>query len=122
MSQKHINDVSHLFDNDHIKLGINSKQILNENFCATLTDNKKRLPTSRLELENLENWLKNMKDTQLPELDKIISTGIAPKPETIEKVEEIYMQALDETIRQVSIQSKVRGDLIKNIIDTLIYV
>ena len=63
-----------------------------------------------------------MKETQIPDLDNIMINNILPKADVLDKIEKIYIQALNEIIRQVSVQSKARGDLISYIIDTLKFV
>ena len=54
MSQKLINNVSHLFDSESTKLTMTPHLNLNDNIFNHLADTNKRLPTSRFEVETLE--------------------------------------------------------------------
>ena len=112
-------DISHYFDSDH--LGCKTKKNNREMGFEAFTSTTKRLPTSKVELANLEKWLKDQREVKLPGLDLLMFKGIPPKPDQVERIEEIYEYALDEIVRQVSVQCRPRGELITSVMDTLKY-
>ena len=119
LSQTSHRDISHYFDNDH--LGSKTKNSNSENIFEAFASATKRLPTSKVGLENLEKWINDQKELQIPGLDLLMLKGLAPKPEEIGKIEHIFEHALEEIVRQVSVQCRSRGKLLTNIIDTLKY-
>ena len=84
-----------------------------------LYDNQARHPTGLKEIDNLSNWLKEMKRIHLPELETKDISDFSPSCELVERVESIYVLALSEIMRQISVQCKSRADLLKIIIDML---
>jgi hypothetical protein len=79
-------------------------------------------PTGRIELEHLKDWLEKMKEIYLPDLEVIIQKNLPPKLETVKKVEEIFIHAFKELAKQVSVQSRLRGEMIESTFETLRYV
>lgn len=73
-------------------------------------------------IEYLEQWLKSMKNTHIPEIDAIIRRELVPRSEITKKVEDIYGIVLNEIIKQVAANNKPRAELLENVIVTLRYV
>lgn len=117
-STKTPRDISHILD-------CQGKKSSNINIPVIISDMKKwlkdrnRHPTSLKEIESLEKWLQEIVKTELPDLEFILSQQMAPDKGFIEKAESIYNVALNEVLRQVSVQCKSRAELLKHIIETL---
>lgn len=116
LNQKTHRDISHFFDSDHINRKAKSSR--SKSIYSAYQDINKRMPTSKVELENLQTWLNEVKISQISEFPEMMNKGIATS-EVIEKTEKIYSQALEELVKQVSVQCKPRGHLLKNVIKVL---
>lgn len=114
-------DVSHILDTVSLKFSPRTSTVFNESLFNHPGE-VKHLPNGRIELEHLKDWLDKMKEMYLPELDFIMNKKLAPKIDVVKKVEDIYLNALKELVKQVSVQSKARGEIMESVIDTLKYV
>lgn len=119
-SQETIKDVSHLLDSENIKTSPKTSNLFNEHFYKTYSESK-LLPTGRMEIEQLNKWLKKMTEIYIPDMEIIIEKNLVPDEELTKKVEDIFSTALKELLKQVSVQSKLRGDLIEYVTNTLKY-
>lgn len=121
LSQDIIKDVSHLLDSESLKVLPKTSDLFFENMFKTYSDSR-NLPTGRIEVEQLGNWLKKMVETHVPELENVVSNNLVPDQDLVKKAEDIYSIALKELIKQVSVQSKLRGELIENVVESLKYI
>lgn len=112
-------DISHILD---IPLKSSRKSQLPVGFIDMkkwLNENKARNPTSLKETENVEKWLNEMTKSHLPELENVLESDSAPDNMFVDKVESIYFLAMNELLKQVSVQCKSRAELLKFVIHTL---
>ena len=82
----------------------------------------KIMPSFNNGIEQLETWLEKMKETHVPELDSIIRKNLVPKSEITKKVEDIYSIALNEIIKQIAGNNRMRAELLEKVLSTLRYV
>lgn len=118
LNMKSQRDISHIFDSTKY----NKKSFLPLNLLEMkklLIENRTRNPTSAKEIESLESWLNDMKKNYLPDLDLILVGQVIPDKEYVDKVETIYFLAMNEILRQVSVQCKTRAELLKDVIQTI---
>lgn len=114
-------DISHLLDSPKLKFTPKTSTVFIEHLYTGQTEIK-TLPSGRIEIEHLRDWLEKMKNLYLPELDQMMTQSLVPDSEFVTKVEEIYLKALKEIINQVSVQSKLRAELIESIFSAVKYV
>ena len=117
-STKTPRDISHILDSQCKKPSNISIPVIISDMKKWLKD-RNRHPTSLKEIESLEKWLQEIVKTELPDLEFILGQKMAPDKGFIEKAESIYNVALNEVLRQVSVQCKSRAELLKHIIETL---
>jgi hypothetical protein len=82
----------------------------------------KLIPGQSSNVEQLETWLEKMKETHLPELESIIRKNLVPRSDITKKVEDIFSIALNEIVKQVTAQNRLRGELLEKVLNTLRYV
>lgn len=121
MTQEVLYDVSHILDSNNLKVSPKPSDRSIDYLYKTFTESKPQ-PSGRIEIEQLNAWLIKMKETHIPELDTVIKKNLIPKTELAKKVEDIYGVVLKELVKQVSVQSKLRGELIESSIETLKYI
>lgn len=76
-------------------------------------------PTGRQEVENLQKWLRVMKDEHLKNVENKLNSEEEMYSDTIEAGYIIYNVMIKELIRQVTVQCVERGELLKESIDAL---
>ena len=109
-------DIPHLIDLKKSNKLLLPKTL--EDMKKWIKENHFRLPTGPKEIYKLEKWLFEMKKTHLPDFENLLIAKIIPA-EVIEKAETIFFLAFSEILRQISVQSKTRADLLKTVIETL---
>ena len=95
-----------------------SEEYKDENLLKKSKDSK---PYSRKDAENLADWLQEMHGRHLNKLDSIMESNGLVQEELLEAVENIYMMALKEAVKQIATHCLPRAAMIQKTIEILKY-